>query len=131
MLRGIVTHRLRWSSCTAALVAGILAVGLWLPGAAPLVRERPLRRPARAGWSTRSLATGAWTLPERDVRTLGPGAGSGDRDDAPAFTAVVVSRFVLARAWSSAPGRRIRPIAPPGRPDLGVPPGRAPPVLSL
>ncbi len=132
MLAIVVTaHRVPGAACTAPLFVAVLALGLWLPGSSPLVRERPLRRPARAGWSARALAAGAWIVPERDVRALSPGAGGGDQDDVPVLPAVSTA---AVRA-TAIPVTTLARLAPAGVPPLHrtvrLAPGRAPPVLAL
>lgn len=118
-------------SCTAAVMAALLALGLWLPGSAPIARERPVRRTARAGTGPRALATGVWALPDRLVPTAGPGPGpDADTPVAPAAGQALQPVTFHLPAPVSRPAGLFTPSrpAPASRVATGLPPGRAPPV---
>lgn len=130
--RFIVTGHTRFAASVAATVAVVLTLGLWVPGARSLGRERPVRRPARTGWSARSAGSALWVVPDQECAVATPGAGAGS--DA-AGSRVDAPPGVLVTPADQAPTQHSRLLVIP-EPVAQLSPlsrapsrGRAPPAL--
>lgn len=113
------------------MLAVVLTLGLWLPGANPTGRERPARRTARTGWSARSVGSAVWVVPDQEIGATTPGAGGGrgdasQRKDAPPGLIAVPPGVSPSAVFSIAVAAE--PAHAPGLTPPGPRRGRAPPA---